>query len=1032
MAFEADRVVVELIAKTDQLDGPVKQSATTFDQSMNKIESSAGRAEKAHSKLTTSVGNNRIAMMEFSHIARGTADQIAAGAAPTQVLAQHMGMLGQAITLAGGTANKFTAFLGGPWGLALTVAIAILGRLILTHKGESDAVGDLVTKLREHAEKTRDSEAADRIWAGTLDGLIERQHRLNEELGKRLIVQAGADKADLERAQNDLAGLQKALADEKKRNGDLKAKLAAIGPLPGLGSPGFGQGTFGLGKVESDILQRDIIQSTTQIATLEKAITDAQQRITRGQITVGEAQGAAIADLSARAKLWADLQLNILRTIEQTHPEIAKSSTAISEAFNELEKAVTEAGSVGVGFDATTHASDALNNQLNRGQITVRTYTTEVLKLAKALQAQADAAKEAAKQDPVKQFKQSVIGAEGTGPNRLGSSAAGFGQFMPKTWLSYFDRLFPDKTDLSDAAKLAYRNIRTVAEAVIDKATDDYKAVLKSAGQQLTAANLYAVHLLGSKDVKKLFAAAPGTQTSQFLSPAVLAGNPFLKGTAESAKAAIAKRIGDSSGAVSQGAVALAQAIEQEKERLRRFVAMREGLEGGVIDARRDLLNSAQDIADVEAQAVAAAHDKYEQNVNALEAEGKLLPDEAKKLREINDERERYRLDLVQKRLRQAQYAQQEEAFQRASSFQQGSADAQAELLHSQEGLVKTARERGEIEQRLINLQFAEERLKNQYVIDWAARVQANKDASDKEKADAALAAQIAEMHQSTLDQRQANATYANGQANASPLQSYFNSIPNTANEINDALENVATHGLQNFTDALTDAIINFHSLGDVGRAVLGGLAADLIKLAIQQVILHTIGHALGAASIAATTAQAAAAGAAWAGPAALASLATLGANAAPAAAALASTSAIAALIGAPKAGGGRIFGPGSDTSDNILTPMSPGEFAIRASAARSLGYDTLEYMNQHGRLPVNPTNATAASGHSGGFSSGDLRQLEGIVSRAIDAMPDVSLYASLDPADMLQRALGTPAGHKALLAHLGNNSGAVNAQLRR
>src|ERR1051325_9868919 len=150
---------------------------------------------------------------------------------------------------------------------------------------------------------------------------------------------------------------------------------------------------------------------------------------------------------------------------------------------------------------------------------------------------------------------------------------------MPSTWLSYFNRLFPDKADLSDAAKLAYRNVRGIAEAVIDKATDDYVAVLKKAGAQITAANLYTVHLLGSRDAQKLLGAAAGTPTSQFLSQAVLSGNPFLKGTAGGAREAIAQRIGDSSRAVSQGAAALAQALEEEKERLRRFLNMKAELD---------------------------------------------------------------------------------------------------------------------------------------------------------------------------------------------------------------------------------------------------------------------------------------------------------------------------------------------------------------------------------------------------------------------------------------------------------------------
>jgi hypothetical protein len=68
--------------------------------------------------------------------------------------------------------------------------------------------------------------------------------------------------------------------------------------------------------------------------------------------------------------------------------------------------------------------------------------------LDKAEQGKTETAAEAAAH-----FKTAVIGAEGTGPNLLGSSAAGFGQFMPKTWLTYFNRLFPDKAGAVERGK---------------------------------------------------------------------------------------------------------------------------------------------------------------------------------------------------------------------------------------------------------------------------------------------------------------------------------------------------------------------------------------------------------------------------------------------------------------------------------------------------------------------------------------------------------------------------------------------------
>jgi hypothetical protein len=210
--------------------------------------------------------------------------------------------------------------------------------------------------------------------------------------------------------------------------------------------------------------------------------------------------------------------------------------------------------------------------------------------------------------------------------------------------------------------------------------------------------------------------------------------------------------------------------------------------------------------------------------------------------------------------------------------------------------------------------------------------------------------------------------------------------------------------------------------------------------MAIQQIILHTIGKGLQTAATGAVVAQMAVIGSAAAGPAALVSLATAGGNAIPAQAGIASTVGLATVLGAPKARGGRIFGPGSDTSDGILTPTSRDEFVIKAPSARRIGYANLEEMNATGELPslastraIRPMNVAAAQPKTSiGLSSDDRAFLAAEMSRAIAAQPGISLYASLDPAEMLQRALGAPAGQRALLAHLGENSASVKATLNR
>ena len=48
---------------------------------------------------------------------------------------------------------------------------------------------------------------------------------------------------------------------------------------------------------------------------------------------------------------------------------------------------------------------------------------------------------------------------------------------------------------------------------------------------------------------------------------------------------------------------------------------------------------------------------------------------------------------------------------------------------------------------------------------------------------------------------------------------------------------------------------------------------------------------------------------------------------------------------------GGKVVGVGTDTSDSNLVALSDGEYVIRAAAARQIGYDNLDEINETGRV---------------------------------------------------------------------------------
>lgn len=78
-------------------------------------------------------------------------------------------------------------------------------------------------------------------------------------------------------------------------------------------------------------------------------------------------------------------------------------------------------------------------------------------------------------------------------------------------------------------------------------------------------------------------------------------------------------------------------------------------------------------------------------------------------------------------------------------------------------------------------------------------------------------------------------------------------------------------------------------------------------------------------------------------------------------------------------ASGGVVEGVGTDTSDSNLYALSKGEYVIRAAAAREIGYDNLDKMNETGEVINGQTNYFTINGYNK-----NPEELANIISRKI------------------------------------------------
>lgn len=128
--------------------------------------------------MDKSSGSSRMLAMQLSQVAQ----QAAVGTNVLQALAIQLPDIAGGMALAGGSAGRFASFLGGPWGIAIASAAAVLvpfiTRLYDTANAADTATGALQDLINKRREEIREQ-----------NKVVDSQRELNKLYEKRLILQ---------------------------------------------------------------------------------------------------------------------------------------------------------------------------------------------------------------------------------------------------------------------------------------------------------------------------------------------------------------------------------------------------------------------------------------------------------------------------------------------------------------------------------------------------------------------------------------------------------------------------------------------------------------------------------------------------------------------------------------------------------------------------------------------------------------------------------------------------------------------------
>ncbi|MGL4232457.1 MAG: phage tail tape measure C-terminal domain-containing protein, partial [Casimicrobium sp.] len=146
-----------------------------------------------------------------------------------------------------------------------------------------------------------------------------------------------------------------------------------------------------------------------------------------------------------------------------------------------------------------------------------------------------------------------------------------------------------------------------------------------------------------------------------------------------------------------------------------------------------------------------------------------------------------------------------------------------ADLLEGQRALAETSKERLDIELKLLDLQFDEQKARLDAILASQASTEAEK--------------QIAAARLALLPQLRAQAEASTRRDAEGPLAQFKRDAKVTS----DDLERIQVDGIQKVSDGLADVITKSKSLKSVFKDVANSIISDLIRITIQQAIVGAI-----------------------------------------------------------------------------------------------------------------------------------------------------------------------------------------------
>lgn len=758
-----------------------------FEQGMRRAAGAVDQFGAVQRRGMAASGSYRMGMQQLGFQVNDVATQLASGTRVATVFAQQSGQVIQAIQMMSGGASGFAAFMAGPWGVAMTAGAIVLLPLIARMFDTRSELDKATDAAAENARKADLNRQAQEAYGRTLPGIIDAIRAQTTALQQQ----------NQTVEQSEQLAIRQAAANEERIRGWRNAAVQTI--------PVLARAVQAQAEANRSLSGIDLAAGIERLNTLMQQLRIAQSAVESLQ---------RMTDNAGTNRQQAEMA-RISRQVNESNDRLAMEAGNLRRAESDLNAEFSRPHSdmieYGRRLDALRDASRARTEQIQREMQAQRRLNNET---------------DRSLTRPVTGALMSPYGADRSGVPLNGRLVPGRRHEGVDLRGNLGDPVVAPEAGVARVLN-APGGLGLYVEIRADSGARDLLAHLSGtsirSGDRVAAGQL--VGLVGNSGN-----AARGPThlhwqrqvNGQWVNPMAAVG---ASGAAQAANAAQ-----NAAEQAARQAAALAERRQRDEEQFQQQLV---GLNADILDARRRQVQTEEESAASDIAAIRAEQAERDQRIRTQAAERSRR--DAAQVVAANMEAGLLLArsqELAQVKIDARNAVMQHRLEEQRIDIAQRDLNDQESVLHARGQLARTAMERRDIELRLLALQHQEEIL-----------------AIEKQRIQGGLnAAQLAQLNR---QEAASNARYALGQENvmrqtAGPLEAFMNAIPRTAAQMNEALQNVASQGLQSIADGLTAVITGAQSMGKAFKQIANQIISDLLRIALQRAIIGPLAGLLG------------------------------------------------------------------------------------------------------------------------------------------------------------------------------------------